>query len=196
MAMKHGRILIAVLTGLLTANVTHAGDSLAQQFAAPPASARPWVYAFIVDGNLSKEGITADLEALKRAGIGGLLVFDGTQQMPPGPARFMSPLWLDLFKHLVAEAKRLGLELSMNNDAGWAGSGGPWNTPENSCQRVVWTTMQVTGPKQLDVPVEQPATKLNYYRDIALLAFPTAKGDGEGKGYRIEQYGSTKSYGG
>ncbi len=196
MTMKRERILIAALMGLFTANVTHAGDSLAQDFAAPPASARPWVYAFIVDGNLSKEGITADLEAMKRAGIGGLLVFDGTQQMPPGPARFMSPLWLELFKHLVAEAKRLGLEVSINNDAGWAGSGGPWNTPENNCQRVVSTAMQVTGPKQLDAPVQRPFMNLDYYRDIALLAFPTPKGDEEGKGYRIEHYGSTKSFGG
>ena len=136
--MKRERILIAVLMGLLTTNVTHAGDSLAQKFAAPPASSRPWVYAFIVDGNLFREGITADLDTMNRAGIGGLLVLDTSLQMPPGPARFMSQLWLELFKHLVAEAKRLGLEVSVNNDAGWAGSRGPWNTLEKSCQRVVW----------------------------------------------------------
>lgn len=175
--MNFERILVAVLMGLLTANVAHAGDPLARQFATPLAASRPWVYAFIVDGNLSKEGITADLEAMKRAGIGGLLVFDGTQQGPPGPARFMSPLWSDLFKHLIAEAKRLGLEVSINNDAGWAGSGGPWNTQENNCQRVVSTAMQVTGPKQLDAPVQRPFMKLDYYRDIALLAFPTPKCD-------------------
>ena len=98
--------------GLLTANVTHAGDSLAQQFATPPAASRPWVYAFIVDGNLSKEGITADLEGMKRAGIGGLLVFDGTQQMPPGPARFMSPVWLELFKHLIASPGVPGIRIN------------------------------------------------------------------------------------
>jgi len=160
--MKRELTLIAALMGLLTPDVTHAADTLGRKFAEPPASARPWVYAFIVDGNLSKEGITADLEAMKRAGIGGLLVFDGTQQMPPGPARFMSPLWLELFKHLVAEAKRLGLEVSINNDAGWAGSGGPWNTPENNCQRVVSTAMQVTGPKQLDAPVQRPFMNLNH----------------------------------
>jgi len=196
MNMKFERTLILILMGLLMANMMHAGDALEQKFAQPPTSARPWAYTFIVDDNLSKDGITADLEAMKRAGIGGLLVFDATQQMPRGQAKFMSPLWLELFKHLVAEAKRLGLEVSMNNDAGWSGSGGPWNTPENSCQRVVWTTMQVTGPKPLAVPVPPPAANLNYYRDIAVLAFPTPKGDEEGKGYRIERYGSTKSFGG
>jgi hypothetical protein len=196
MNMKFERTLILILMGLLMANMMHAGDALEQKFAHPPTSARPWVYTFIVDDNLSKDGITADLEAMKRAGIGGLLVFDATQQMPRGQAKFMSPLWLELFKHLVGEAKRLGLEVSMNNDAGWSGSGGPWNTPENSCQRVVWTTMQVTGPKPLAVPVPPPAANLNYYRDIAVLAFPTPKGDEEGKGYRIERYGSTKSFGG
>ena len=190
------QLLIVLLLGILSFNATVAQDNLAQSFTHPPNSARPWVYAFIVDGNLTKEGITADLEALKRAGIGGLLVFDATRHTPAGPAKFMSPLWLDLYKYLVAEAKRLGLDVSLNNDAGWAGSGGPWNTPENSCQRVVWTTIQVTGPAKIDEVITQPETKLDYYRDIAMLAFPTPKGDEEDKGYRIEHFGSTKSYGG
>ena len=61
---------------------------------------------------------------MKRAGIGGMLVLDAQSNgSPTGLAEFMSPLWLELFTHLVAEAKRLGLEVSLNNDAGWAGSG-------------------------------------------------------------------------
>ena len=51
----------------------------------------------------------------------------------------MSPQWRELFKHVVAEAQRLGLEVNMNNDAGWNGSGGPWIKPEQSMQKVVWS---------------------------------------------------------
>ena len=185
-------MVLCCLGGLL-----HAEDDLAKQFISPPVKAMPWVYTFIVNGNLSKDGITADLEAMKRAGIGGLLVLDAQSNgSPTGQAEFMSPVWLELFTHLVAEAKRLGLEVSLNNDAGWAGSGGPWNTPENSCQRVVWTTTHVTGPKKISSVVPQPIALLNHYRDIALLAFPTPRGDEADKGYRIEDYGSTKSWGG
>jgi hypothetical protein len=93
---------IALLISILGFNATMAQDNLAQGFTQPPNSARPWMYAFIVDGNLTKEGITTDLEALKRTGIGGLLVFDVTQHTPAGPTKFMSPLWLELYKHLVA----------------------------------------------------------------------------------------------
>ena len=46
---------------------------LAKEFAIPPDSARPWVYWFFMDGNLTREGISADLDAMKRAGIADLL---------------------------------------------------------------------------------------------------------------------------
>jgi len=39
-------------------------DRLAAEFAAPPDAARPWVYWMWMDGNLTREGITADLEAM------------------------------------------------------------------------------------------------------------------------------------
>ena len=43
-------------------------------FQAPPPAARPWVYYFIMDGNLTREGITADFESLHRVGIGGMIM--------------------------------------------------------------------------------------------------------------------------
>src|ERR1035441_6714803 len=46
-------------------------SDLERDFRNPPESARPWVYWFIMDGNLTREGVTADFEALKRAGMGG-----------------------------------------------------------------------------------------------------------------------------
>src|SRR5512135_2964498 len=48
-------------------------EDLARGFKAPPPSARPWVFWFWINGNISKEGITADLEAMHRVGIGGVL---------------------------------------------------------------------------------------------------------------------------
>src|ERR1041385_3922995 len=87
-------------------------------FAHPPDSARPWVYWFWLNGNITSNGITADLEAMKRVGIGGVLIMDVDQGAPKGPVPFMSPQWIDLFRHVAAEAERLGLEVNMNNDAG------------------------------------------------------------------------------
>jgi hypothetical protein len=148
-------------------------DALVQGFTRPPQSARPWVYWFWLNGNITREGITADLEAMKRVGIGGVLIMEVDQGAPVGPVGFMSSQWRELFKHVVAEAGRLGLEVNMNNDAGWNGSGGPWVKPELSMQKVVASETEVAGPKELEISLPQPQTVAHFYRDIAVLAFPT-----------------------
>ena len=167
------RALIALLGLLAIMGSVSAQDNLAGNFAKPPDSARPWVYWFWLNGNISREGITADLEAMKRAGIGGVLIMEVDQGAPVGPFDFMGPRWRELFKHVVSEAGRLGLEVNMNDDAGWNGSGGPWIKPEQSMQKVVWTETQVSGPRRFDGKLPQAPADHGFYRDIALLAFPT-----------------------
>ncbi len=147
-------------------------DSLKSGFVKPPDSARPWVYWFWLNSNITREGITADLEAMKRVGIGGVLIMEVDQGAPVGQAAFMGDEWRGLFKHAVAEAGRLGLEINMNDDAGWNGSGGPWITPEQSMQKVVWTETDVTGPAHFDGKLAQPEATRGFYRDISVLAFP------------------------
>ena len=119
---------------------------LERGFAHPPDSARPWVYWFWMDGNVTRAGITADLEAMQRVGIGGVLLMDATQGLPRGPVKFNGSEWRALFKHAVTEAGRLGLELSMHNSAGWDGSGGPWITPQLAMQKLVRTKTNLLGP--------------------------------------------------
>ena len=109
------------------------------------------------------------------------MLFDAKTGVPPGPVAFASPAWHALFKHTVAEAARLGLEVDMNNDASWTGSGGPWITPELAMQRIVWTETAADGPKRLHTALRQPETVAGYYRDIAVLAFPTPPADADPK---------------
>ncbi len=143
-------------------------------FVSPPASARPWVYWFWLNGNITREGITADLEAMRRAGIGGALIMEVDQGAPVGPVDFMSQKWRELFHFAVIEAGRLGLEINMNDDAGWNGSGGPWIKPEQSMQKVVWSEKDITGPRKFTGTLAQPAATAGYYRDITVLAFPAS----------------------
>ncbi len=150
---------------------------LERDFANPPLSARPWVYWFWLNGNITSNGITADLAAMKRVGIGGVLIMEVDQGTPKGTADFGKGPWRELFKHVCAEAHRLGLEVNMSNDAGWCGSGGPWITPEYSMQKLVWTETNVTGPRRLECTLPPPQAIANYYRDIALFAFPMPKGN-------------------
>src|SRR3954452_23905951 len=86
----------------------------------------------------------------------------------------MSAPWRELYKHMVAEAHRLGIEINMNNDAGWSGSGGPWITPELSMQKLVWTETSLSGPTHFDGMLPQPQVVRDYYRDVKVLALPAA----------------------
>ena len=118
------------------------GETLETGFINPPPSARPHICWTWMNGNVTREGITADLEAMARAGIGGALIFNlaGPHHhcdTPPGPVDYLGPAWLDLMKHAASEAERLGLELGMHNCAGWATTGGPWITPELAMQKLV-----------------------------------------------------------
>src|SRR5262245_10082332 len=101
----------------------------------PPRSARPAIFWFWLNGNINSNGITADLEAMNRVGIGSVIIMEVDQGTPKGPIAFGSTAWVNLFKHVCNEANRLGMQVSMNNDAGWCGSGGPWITPELSMQK-------------------------------------------------------------
>ena len=162
--------------------------SIAEDFRDPPASASPWVYWFFMDGNLSREGMTADLEGMKQAGIGGVIVMEVDVGVPKGPVRFMSEPWRALFKHAVTEAERLGLQMDLNAGPGWTGSGGPWVKAEQSMQHIVASETRVTGGRRFEgtlpqpqprppffgpVPAEMEPLRSGFYRDVAVLAFPT-----------------------
>lgn len=165
---------VVVALALSVTSLTFASE-LDEGFAKPPASAKPWVYWFIMDGNQSREGITADFEAMRRVGIGGLIMMEVDVGIPKGPVHFMSPEWRELFKHANKEAARLGLVMTMPASPGWTGSGGPWVTPEQSMQKVVWTETKIEGGKHFDGKLPQPQTIANFYRDIAVLAYPTPR---------------------
>jgi len=156
---------------------TAADDELAKGFQSPPDSAKPQTWWHWMNGNITKEGITADLEAMKQIGLGGATIVNVDCGIPRGSVPFMSPAWRDDFKFTIAEANRLGFELTVENCAGWSNSGGPWNTPEHGMQQVVSSELSLTGPKNFTGSLPQPPTKLDFYRDIAVLAYPVADAD-------------------
>lgn len=152
------------------------GNKLADGFISPPFDCGPWVYWFWLDVNVSRAGITADLEAMKAVGIAGVLIMDVDQGTPASfnGAKFGDAKWYELFKFACEEANRLGMQVNMTNDAGWCGSGGPWVTPELSMQVVVWSSTNIAGGKNLEKTLPQPQAKMDFYRDISVLAIPAA----------------------
>jgi hypothetical protein len=126
-------------------------EELERQFADPPTQARLRAYWWWLNGNVTKEAITKDLEWMKRIGMGGGLVFDaggatqgGHDPVPAGPL-FGSPAWRELFKHALREADRLGLEIGLNLQSGW-NLGGPMVTPDKAAKIVAWSQLPVPAP--------------------------------------------------
>ena len=115
-------------------------DSLAAGFKNPPAYARPHTWWHWMGGNVTREGITADLEAMKKGGIGGAHIFDAGQGIPTGPVKYNSPEWRSLMSFAFHEAKRLGLDMTMHNCSGWSSSGGPWVTPDDAMKKITSST--------------------------------------------------------
>ena len=171
---------------------SHQQNELAGRFQNPPDSARPGVYWYFMDGNLDREEMTADLEAMKEAGIGNLVFLEVNVGVPRGPVDFMSDKWQDLFAHAVRQAERLGIEITLGSGPGWAGSGGPWVKPEQSMQHLAASSVNVHGPSRFNdkLPIPEPRKpyfptvtkelqekREGYFEDVAVLAYPTLHTD-------------------
>ena len=75
----------------------HNYESISEEnFRNPPVSSFPQVLWFWMNGNVTKEGITLDLEAMKQVGIGGVLNFDVGTGIPKGSIKYLSAEWLRL----------------------------------------------------------------------------------------------------
>jgi len=176
----HPRILAPclLLASLgLVLRLSAAEPDLDKQFQSPPDSAKPRTWWHWVSGNVSSEGITADLQAMKDIGLGGCQLFTVDQSKIHGDVKFMSPEWRGFVKQALGEADKLGLQVSIEGCDGWSESGGPWIQPEQGMQHVVWTERNVTGGQEIALDLPQPETMRGFYKDIALLAFPMLKGD-------------------
>ena len=167
--MKIGSLVLAASVA-----ATAFSDGLSpEDFRSPPHEAKPHTWWHWMNGNVTKEGITADLEAMSRAGIGGAQIFDAGLALPKGPVDFATDGWFDCLVHADREAKRLGIELCVANCSGWTSSGGPWITPELSMKYVTNTAVRVKGGERFDGILPRPADDKGFYEDIAVLAFPT-----------------------
>ena len=135
------------------------GDSLEKGFVDPPDAAKPRVWWHWTGGNVTKEGITKDLEWMKRVGIGGAQMADigfGGGQIVQNKIEFFTPEWFDAIRHAAAESDRLGLEMSIFSSSGWSLTGGPWVKPEQAMKKLVWSETNVQGPMKLDQKLPRP----------------------------------------
>ncbi len=187
-------LLFNLLCLCLACALAGKADTLRRNFVNPPDAARPWVYWYFMDGNQTRAGMHADLEAMKKAGIGGAIMLDVNIGIPQGPVAFMSEEWQAQFAYAVSEAKRLGLQIALGAGPGWCGAGGPWITPELSMQDLVASETSATGPAHYNAVLPRPQPRVpffgmgtlktdlhqqwaDYYHDEYVIAFPTPAGN-------------------
>jgi len=174
--------LAFVLTAVFTLQACNAqsDDVLKEAFVDPPESSKPGVYWYFMDGNLSMEEMTRDLESMKESGINHVIFLEVGIGVPRGPIDFMSEEWQDHFVHAVRETERLGMKILMGAGPGWCGSGGPWVKPEESMKHLVFSETRIKGGKGVDVELPVPEQRSTtwhrmkdpYYEDVAVYAIP------------------------
>jgi hypothetical protein len=144
-------------------------------FKTPPSSAKVHTWWHWMSGNITKYGITRDLEAMKQQGITQATILNAggfvSCKLDVPNIKFNSPEWFEMFQFALKEANRLGLTIGVHNCDGWSTSGGPWILPEMSMKTYVWSKTYLNGGKKVDIQLEQPPTKNNYYQDYAVVAY-------------------------
>ncbi len=164
-------------------------NDLIKGFRDPGREAKPRAYWNWLNGDVSKPGLTRDLEEAKAKGLGGLLMWDTEAMKNPGgfvPAGppFMGTESVGFIQHSIKEAKRLNLDLGLVCASGW-NSGGSWVTPEMAGKNLFSADIIITGPGQVQKKLPFPEVPRNcpkgedgmpkWYIDVAVLAWPESK---------------------
>jgi len=160
-------------------------DELESRFVHPPPEAKPQVYWMWMGSNVTSNGITGDLEALKDEGFGGTVMVSLADVCTPWAGRIansptpevitFSEPWWQLVRHAAAESGRLGLEFGFHNCAGYESSGGPWITPELSMQEVVWSETQFSGPGKFSGTLAKPTVDIHAHQPFPVYNGNTGK---------------------
>ena len=143
-------------------------DPLKSGFQNPPKSAHPRVWWHWMNGNITKEGITADLNWMHKAGIAGFQNFDAALQTPQVVEKrlaYMTPEWKDAFKHAILLGDQLGFEMAIAGSPGWSESGGPWVPGAEGMKKYVWSATLVEGGKQFSGVLAHPPANTGAFQN-------------------------------
>ena len=147
------------------------GTDLEKGFQNPPESAKPRVWWHWMNGNITKEGIRADLEWMHRVGIAGFQNFDAALMTPQVVEKrlvYMTPEWKDAFRFTTLLADSLGLEMAIAGSPGWSESGGPWVKPEQAMKKFVWSETRIEGGKPFTGTLPKPPSATGPFQNLSL----------------------------
>lgn len=166
-----------IVLGLLLLATIAEAQPREDSFRIPAMDYRPNSYWQWMNGNISRKGIVEDLRYMARAGYGSAMIFNVAVGIPRGAVGYGSDEWAEDVKCALGEARRLGMKLSLHNAPGYSGTGGRWITPAESMKEVVWAdTVCASDGGTVAMRLPEPISKLGFYRDIKVLAYPVGKG--------------------
>ncbi len=176
--MRTEKLVIPAVVGLCMAASSAQSDELSAMFQDPPVNTRPRCYWYWMDGQMTLEGITRDLEAMQRVGIGQAYIGIIAGQAGNPPERRLPALtddWWRCIEHAIREGGRTGVDIGLFNAPGWSQSGGPWVRADQAMRYVVFSEMRLRGPQRFEgVLPDVPGA----VQDLAVLAFPAPNGEG------------------
>ena len=168
---------ICFVTSCRTPKETDSKSQLEYGFRTPPDSVKLSTYWYWINGNISAEGVTKDIESMQKAGIGrafigniGLSKNEGTSV---GNVKLFSDEWWNITKQAFTAGDKAGVDIGLFNGPGWSQSGGPWVKPSEAMRYLAHTQMRVTGPVTLRQQLSVPGS--NFQR-TAVIAFPSTQG--------------------
>jgi hypothetical protein len=171
-------VAIAALSALIHCSHPRKPDLLEESFRNPPLQSKVHTWWHWLDGNITREGITRDLEAMKAQGIVQATILNvglfGDRDFGVHKIAFGTDRWFDMFRWALREADRLGIRIGVHNCDGWSSTGGPWITPEMSMKQFVWTKTAVDGGRTVRLNLKKPFAVRNFYRDAAVVAYRTS----------------------
>ena len=146
--------------------------ALAAGFVAPPDSVQTSVYWYWLSGNVSKEGVVKDLEAMKRAGINRAFIGNiglGELATPYAPVKLFTDEWWEVTHAALKRASELGIEIGMFNSPGWSQAGGPWIEPGQAMRYLASVKAHVRGGGKVEVELPRPSAD---FQDVRVVAYP------------------------
>jgi hypothetical protein len=166
-------LLFALMPFARLCGETNPELSLEAEFRAPPSAAKPSAFWPWIGGHITREGIRADLEAMQASNMRGGIIFDLSLYIPEGDVAYGSSEWEGLVDYAITTGHKMGLEIGFQNCAGWATSGGPSVTPEDSMKRMVFSETKVDATRPGLIRLAMPDNiREDFYRDVAILALP------------------------
>lgn len=164
--------VILLIWGCLQQEVTSSTvvyEKMVSDFKVPAEDNHLWCYWYWIDDDISKEGITKDLTAMKHAGIGTAFIGNINPHEIDGKVPLFSDLWWECMVHAVNEGKRLNVDIGVFNCPGWSQSGGPWVKSEMAMRYLSYSETTVKGPGKVSKKLVQPQKK---FQDVCVLAYP------------------------